>query len=610
MENAENIVPLLINQILTSSKEIINEFGEEARQFFNIYLKKYLEKQQKEYSMLKTLLRGNTPVYIYDIYFPLKLQAEGKIIDTILVNSIFDKSNFVTVIGSAGSGKSTLIKHFFLNCIETKSGIPIMIELRNLNEFDGSFQDYLIEKLLEAKLTNSARILNKLLEQGRFIFFLDGYDELTKEIKPKTVGNIKTYASQFEKNKYIITSRPYSDVEQLPTFHNLQVCPLDSKKKEIDQFILKQLHDQVELAQRIIKSISSNQSIYINEFLTNPLLLTLYILTFQSNASVPEKKYIFYRRVINALFAEHDSKTKLGFVRQKQSSLNQEQFEQILKAFCFVTFFEEQYVWDFDYVNDKLQQLRKKLANEFSIYLFINDLKSAIALWIDDNGQLSFAHRSLQEYFAALCIHSLGASQNEQAYRRIADVAVLARSYNEVENFLSLCEEMDTLNFYRNYYKPLLDEVRQTINGKSIKDKARSLLLFFAESIKIAKSRGDTYLDGAVVRSDLLYKSIYVHFDHTLKLHATLKKICGERELFELVKSDLVEVKSPGKQERGFYRLSFEKGIPETFLDYVYPHIYKIVENFDKFLDEKMLSIDLYIENKRNQDQSLVDMIT
>ena len=123
-------IPVLIKKILEEMKPIISNVNDKTRQYFEIGLKKYLEKKFDQYSELKTLLKGNTPVYIYSIYYPLKLKNEDEVIDTNNVSNIFEKSNAVTIIGDAGSGKSTLIKHLFLNTIKTGYAIPVLVELR------------------------------------------------------------------------------------------------------------------------------------------------------------------------------------------------------------------------------------------------------------------------------------------------------------------------------------------------------------------------------------------------------------------------------------------------------------------------------------------------
>ncbi|MBK7444555.1 MAG: hypothetical protein IPJ45_00760 [Ignavibacteria bacterium] len=49
---------------------------------------------------------------------------------------------------------------------------------------------------------------------------------------------------------------------------------------------------------------------------------------------------------------------------------------------------------DSDYVSEKLSKIKSRLNNiQFDNNEFIRDLKLAIALWVDDNGVMAFAHR-------------------------------------------------------------------------------------------------------------------------------------------------------------------------------------------------------------------------
>ena len=131
----ETIVTSFISELSKESKVIFKELADEGNQLLKTGLKRYLLKQKDKYSHLKTLLKGNTPVFLYDIYYPLKLQKRNEIIKTNVISNVFEKSNYVTIIGDAGSGKSTLVKHLFLNSIYTKFAIPILIELRYLNDY-------------------------------------------------------------------------------------------------------------------------------------------------------------------------------------------------------------------------------------------------------------------------------------------------------------------------------------------------------------------------------------------------------------------------------------------------------------------------------------------
>lgn len=611
-EILETVVTSFVGELFNQSAKLFEGTGDELKQFINRGLKRYLEKQRDKYSHIKTLLRGNTPVYLYDIYYLLRISNHKEVIETKSINNVFSNSNYITIIGDAGSGKSTLVKHLFLNSILEKSGIPILVELRYLNDYKNSFEEYIYEKIFENKLSQNENILDRLLSNGKFVFFLDGFDELNSDVKPGVIASLNSFINSYDKNKFILTTRPYSDIEHLPLFHNYFVLGLDKGKGEIEGFIHKQLQNETELALKIVQSVKSNKSEYIESFLTNPLLLSLYILTFQSDSSVPSEKSVFYRRVINVLFSEHDSKTKLGYPREKLTKLNQQQFEEVLKAFCFISYFESKFNWDSDYVSEKLSRIKIRLNNiEFDNNDFIKDLKLAIALWVDDNGAMSFAHRSLQEYFAALSVKHLNPEQNARIYEKIITRFSSIRSLNEVENFLSLCEEMDVVNFKKHYLIPLMYELREQLDPTTEKSLGVSFLTFFCSAINFRPTQEGHVPQPVEINDHIVYKAIYIHLPYTKKLYNYLQEMSFKGNL---VKCDAQERQLVIGQKKDRTEIVkqiplLHNQIPEDFWGLCGEEIMKIAKDYYNFLEKSIKSNEEYIKKSDELDKDLVDLL-
>lgn len=374
------------------------------------------------------------------------------------------------------------------------------------------------------------------------------------------------------------------------------------KKDDIKQFIIKQLTSEAELAKKIIKSIDNNKSKHVTSFLVNPLLLSLYILTFQSNAEIPNKKYIFYGRVINALFSEHDSKTKLGFVRQKLSGLNQEQFEEILKIFCYISYYESEFSWEKEYVTNLLSKSKKQLGSiKFDNELFIKDLKSAVALWTEDNGVLSFAHRSLQEYFAALFVKSLPQDSSELIYSDIKEKFGSVNNFSESENFLSLCEEMDTLNYKKFHYLPLLKELRAIIKKTSDRALVKSFIEYFISSI-----RGGSSNIIAISVNNNVYRTIHIHLKFTQQLHDILsgrgRRRTTHKDFSLLFKKDEqknddynTEIQILKKTKAGI-----KPACPKNLLDFYFEDALSVSKEFSEFIDSELEKTQGFIQNKES----------
>ena len=200
----------------------------------------------------------------------------------------------------------------FISSLVESYKAPIFIALRDLDIQNSNLEMFVRENILQNKLSPSDNFLNGLLDGGDFLFFLDGYDEINSDNKHEITKNIEKFIDRYPKNNYILTSRPYSNIEYFKNFHNYFIADLSI----IDRiaFVKQQLkHDtDTRLSDKIIDSIRERNNDYIGSFLKNPLLLTLYIMTYSKNSSIPSSKYVFYRRVFDVLFAEHDSAVNGG----------------------------------------------------------------------------------------------------------------------------------------------------------------------------------------------------------------------------------------------------------------------------------------------------------
>ena len=61
------------------------------------------------------------------------------------------------------------------------------------------------------------------MQSGDFIFFLDGYDEIISTKKQQITKDIDDLVKRYNRNNYMLTSRPFTDIEMLPLFYNYDV---------------------------------------------------------------------------------------------------------------------------------------------------------------------------------------------------------------------------------------------------------------------------------------------------------------------------------------------------------------------------------------------------
>lgn len=84
-------------------------------------------------------------------------------------NNVLEIGNKIIVTGTGGSGKSVMMKHFFLNILETTHYVPVLIELRGLNEYDEkgiNLEEYIYEVMGTLKFKIERKYFEYSLETG------------------------------------------------------------------------------------------------------------------------------------------------------------------------------------------------------------------------------------------------------------------------------------------------------------------------------------------------------------------------------------------------------------------------------------------------------------
>ena len=106
-----------------------------------------------------------------------------KKIDAADINNVLEIGKKLIVVGSGGIGKSVMMKHFFLNTIQNTNYIPVLVELRGLNEYEEkhlSLEEYIYNIMKVLKFQLEEKYFKYSLEVGGYVILLDGFDEVKK----------------------------------------------------------------------------------------------------------------------------------------------------------------------------------------------------------------------------------------------------------------------------------------------------------------------------------------------------------------------------------------------------------------------------------------------
>jgi hypothetical protein len=351
----------------------------------------------------KNFLHVDHPVHIRRFYRPLKFKGpRGEPVDDNL-GSIFKYGHAVALVGHAGTGKSTTLKHLCLEAIESGTRVPIFVELRRLIEHGKeekrpkSIKETLAKALLRNELASVEPALDHLLSEPNLLVFLDGFDELPVGYRAIYANELLTLVERFTKTQWIVSTRPDDMVTGLNAIRVVTPIPLTLKQAcdHVDRFDINQ--EQEAGFQALLA-----ESLYEDHFTfaSNPLLLAVLFLTYRRYYRIAERPHLFFDEVYEALCSNHDRK-KGGFERELATQLPIEDFNQMAQMFCFIAAVREKLVFNQSGLRHDLTEVIGALRLDTTAAAAQKDLVQSVSLLLEDGFEFVFLHKSLQEFLAA-----------------------------------------------------------------------------------------------------------------------------------------------------------------------------------------------------------------
>lgn len=590
-----SMAPKITDGVINLLNGIADDIKQALKDDINSYVGNFVDK----YSKIKTFLFSEERRNFYDVYFPLSLKGRNKKMQVPdNPDKLFAEHNFITLLGHAGCGKTMILRHMFLSACNKSCKIPLVIELRKLKGFDGSFKDFVADNVFKFKLSQNEKIFNSMLKTGKFMFLLDGYDEIAIEQKEVLTHSLEKFFDCYPLNSYLLTSRPGANAETLERFENYHVCKLSDT--QVFEFVDKQLlngsEEDLELASKIKVLLSESKNNPFMKYMSSPLLLSMFILTYNEHPELPKHMSSFYYNVFDTLHSKHDAKTKAGgYQHDKKSKLSQDEIRRLLEAFCFISYMQSTYEFSSEYLHAILPKIIERLKVDCTVDDIIYDLSVAISILIQDGTSYVFPHRSLQEYFAASYI----AHSREEVKEKIYSEKLIKAGRAERVTFWRLCEELDSSCFLQYFLIPSLElylEKLTKMNDKSLSLSANIFYNFLElTTIHVAKSDNKYFL----FRIENFWEGItqYVNVENSIikKLSAVIRDEKGKKAiLFLKNKMDYFDCKNKYKDVLDFYESV---------------GIYKVAEEYKNSLETKIKEIKELLASMRDDSDALIDLI-
>lgn len=407
----------LSSKIISKGHDFIKD---KCAELFKTAFVKYKKSLNKNIIKTKTFFSPDNPIDLKTFYVSSDIKTpfkEKRVIKSCKIQDICKLSRFSIIEASGGAGKTMLMKYFTSNALESQFAIPIFIELRKLTKIHDDFEINIIEFLRNYDIKITDDLIKKYIDNGTFVFILDGFDEIPIEISQSFIDSLTAFTLKNDNATIVLSSRYDDSLSGLKNFTKYQVMPFNLEKS-IE--VIDKLPEDESLKKKFIDDLKKTLFERHRSFLSNPLLLSIMLLTYGRTGSIPEKISTFYSQAYEALYSRHD-RLKDCFQRKKRSGLDILDFERVFSAFSLLSYLKGKHYFNKVELNEYINKSKKITGIEFKNDDLIYDMTSSVCLLIVDGIYYSFSHRSFQEYFAAKQLQKLDTGNKLKIIRNFSN---------------------------------------------------------------------------------------------------------------------------------------------------------------------------------------------
>jgi hypothetical protein len=341
----------------------------------------------------------------------------------------------IAILAWGGFGKTTLLRHVTYRLCRNKQNqnqmhevqrfVPVLLLLRKyrdlLTQENPEDLPTIIEKhhlpSLNANLQIPTNWARDLLNKGRMMILLDGFDEVPKLQRPLLSRWLNTQMWNYPKSVFILSSRPKAYSEQpfdndrldLKSVFNVQRFEL----KQIQEFVTKWYwcqeyyscgqtdtlavrNEAKNAANELLGQIVNRKE--LTELASNPLLLTM-IARFHRrypSAELPKRRGDLYQEICNLQLKDRPT------ARQLETMLMDVDAQVILQMLALEMMIQKEERIDREILLEKLDAYLSTQNEAVNASEFLEEVEKISELLVQKDDELEFAHLSFQEFLAAM----------------------------------------------------------------------------------------------------------------------------------------------------------------------------------------------------------------
>jgi hypothetical protein len=462
--SAKALAPILTKlsgSFAESAKGPAAKIRDQLKVKFKVGFDEYVQQQIKRCSTVKTIIGSNSPLSLPDLYVNLYVTSGPKRLRDDDLLEAGEKLNRFVFLATAGSGKTMLMRYLYFKFLQEQfDRLPIFVELRDLNEApDQNMLEFIRGRIGEYIEGFTLDQLKYALKNDMLVLFLDGYDEIDHDKRTKRAREITSLAGRYDNLIIFISSRPDDSFSGWERFHTFRLEHFT--KPQVTALIEKIPYDE-DIKALFMKKLEGGLYETHKEFLVNPLLTTMMLVTLAQFADVPAKIHLFYEYAFEALFARHDV-TKGGFRRKRHVDVPLDDYRRLFAYFCTISYLRETFSFSQATALEVLENGIRSSQIDVKKDEMLEDLSSCTCMLVRDGLDYVFSHRSFQEYFVAYFFSRVKVDE----FPRVAP-RLVARG--TLDNVFVMISEMNKEKFEEVWALPQLSAMWETMEGFDVEN--------------------------------------------------------------------------------------------------------------------------------------------
>lgn len=477
---------------------------------------KYLDAASTYHSTKKTLLYAEKPHPFYDLYVCSniryrKFRIAGtrdttveKTISNVTMAKLETESKYIIIQGIGGIGKSMLLTHLFLssvNQIEETGCVPLLLSLKDYKDTTCGMVDFIWKSIKEYDAQISQTNILDALQKKQLILLLDGLDEIQSSVRNSFDQDLDAFIKSYPGNAIVITSRPVNAFIAYAKFSLFDIQALT--KAQAIELVRKLEFWDIDGKNNFLEALDKTLYYSHCEFASNPLLLTIMLMTYSSFGEVPAKMHVFYTKAYETMARLHDA-TKGSFQRPLHTALTPEEFAKYFSQFCARTYKDEVFEFDSMLFNAYMKKVLKTAAPEhqsISPRDFLLDLTDNLCIMYREGEKYYFIHRSFQEYFAAIYF----ASEYDANLYKVGSFFEKMKNRSYTDRTFDMLYDMIPEKIERFIFLPYLEKLITDCSQKKDDEYWEFLEQIYPYIVYEEGNTGESYLTEA---SSFLYRCI------------------------------------------------------------------------------------------------------